>query len=450
MTATRGSTPAHSGSPRSFPWLWIFAAITWGFSAASAFAADTLTRGPYLQLGTPRSMIVRWRTDPATKGQVQYGTNLASMTNLASHAGVLTDHVVQLSKLKPATRYFYRVGSPTNKWLTTPSEMYSFVTPPPMGPARPVRFWALGDPGTANTNQLAVREGFYKWAGARTPDLWLMLGDNAYATGTDKEYGKAVFDLYATEHRRNPLWPTLGNHDAFSANSETESGVYYDVFTLPTRGQAGGIPSGTEAYYSFDYANIHFICLDSQDTDRSTNGPMATWLKTDLASTARDWIVCFFHHPPYSKGTHDSDKRSDSGGRLVEMRENFVPILEQGGVDLVLTGHSHDYERTFLLDGHYGSSTNLTRAMIRNGGNGRDDGDGAYAKPVGTVSHAGAVYIVTGSAGQTSGGKLNHPAMYVSLNKLGSVAVDVDGPEMRVTYVGTLGQVRDYFTLRKK
>ena len=47
-------------------------------------------------------------------------------------------------------------------------------------------------------------------------------------------------------------------------------GSYYDSFTLPTGGEAGGLASGTEAYYSFDYANVHFVCLDSQDTDRRT------------------------------------------------------------------------------------------------------------------------------------------------------------------------------------
>ena len=63
-----------------------------------------------------------------------------------------------------------------------------------------------------------------------------------------------------------PLLPTLGNHDAHSATSSTQSGPYYEIFSLPTTGQAGGIATGTEAYYSFDHGNIHFVCLDSADT----------------------------------------------------------------------------------------------------------------------------------------------------------------------------------------
>ena len=413
-------------------------------------AAVKPTRGPYLQMATTNSMVVRWRTEKQTQGHVRYGRTPGTATNLVTHAGVLTEHIVQLKKLKPDTRYYYAVGTATNQWSNAIGEEHSFVTPPVPGPARKTRIWALGDPGTADTNQMAVRDAFYQWSGGKHPDVWLMLGDNAYNTGTDTEYGKAVFDIYAPLHRVSPLWPALGNHDAGSANSGTQSGVYYDVFTLPTLGQSGGSPSGTEAYYAFDHADIHFICLDSQDTDRSADGAMATWLKADLASTARDWVVCFFHHPPYTKGSHDSDKRSDSDGRMAQMRENILPILEAGGVDLVLTGHSHGYERSFLLDGHYGTSTNLVASMIKDRRDGRPDGDGAYTKSGGLRPHEGAVYIVSGSAGKASGGKLDHPAMYLSLNKLGSLVIDIDGPVAEVKFIGSKGQVRDYFSLRKQ
>jgi hypothetical protein len=103
-----------------------------------------------------------------------------------------------------------------------------------------------------------------------------MLGDNAYSTGTDEEHQIAVFDIYRDILKTSVVWPTLGNHDAGSAASITQSGVYYDIFTLPTMGQAGGLMSGTEAYYSFDYGNVHYVCLNSQDTDRSPNGAMLT------------------------------------------------------------------------------------------------------------------------------------------------------------------------------
>jgi hypothetical protein len=188
-----------------------------------------------------------------------------------------------------------------------------------------------------------------------------------------------VFDVFPAMLRKSVLWSTLGNHDGYTADSASQTGPYYDIFSLPRSGEAGGLASGTEAYYSFDYANIHFICLESFETNRSTSGPMLTWLRNDLANTTQPWIVAFFHHPPYSKGSHDSDTEIE----LKEMRQNALPILENAGVDLVLSGHSHSYERSFLIDGHYGTSGTFSTAMKKNGGSGRENGTGAYRKPTG-------------------------------------------------------------------
>jgi hypothetical protein len=75
------------------------------------------------------------------------------------------------------------------------------------------------------------------------------------------------------------VWPTLGNHEGASTTSGqpgASSGPYYSAFVLPTGAQAGGVASGTEAYYSFDYGNVHFISLNSYQVSRSAGGAMAT------------------------------------------------------------------------------------------------------------------------------------------------------------------------------
>jgi hypothetical protein len=406
---------------------------------------QTVTRGPYLQLGTPTSLVVKWQTSAATNARVRYGPDPANLVWSADQTTISTNHEVTVAGLTPNTKYYYSVGTTTTA-LAGSDLTHFFVTSPAPGTTKPTRIWVLGDSGTADANAAAVRNAYLGFTGLRSTDLWLMLGDNAYADGTDAEYQAAVFNMYPTVLRQSVLWPTIGNHDGHTADSATQSGPYYSIFTLPRNAEAGGIASGTEAYYSFDYGSIHFICLESYETDRSTNGAMLTWLTADLSATNQPWIIAFWHHPPYSKGSHDSDSETE----LIQMRQNALPILEAGGVDLILTGHSHSYERSFLIDGHYGSSSTFSTSMKKDGGSGRVDGTGAYTKSTAIgPPHEGAVYAVAGSSGKASGGTLNHPAMFISLNSLGSMVLDIDGSRLDARFLDSAGATRDTFTITK-
>ena len=411
----------------------------------SGFAASgpALTRGPYLQLGTPTSVIVRWRTDVASNSRVKYGSAPGSLSIVVDNTTLTTEHQIQLSGLNPDTIYYYSIGT-TTATLAGDDSNHFIVTSPRTGTAVPTRIWVLGDSGTQTASQYAVRDAYYSTTGSRHTDLWLMLGDNAYTSGTDSDYQGAVFNVYSAVLRNSVLWPTLGNHDTAQSTAFVDTYPYFSIFTLPKNAEAGGTASGTEHYYSFDFGNIHFICLDSMTANRSATGPMANWLRSDLANTLSDWVIAYWHHPPYSKGSHDSDVEIE----LVEMRQNFVPILESYGVDLVLAGHSHSYERSFLIDGQYGDSSTITAANIINGGSGRDPSP--YQKPAGLTPRSGAVYTVAGSSGQTSGGTLNHPVMYISLNVLGSVIVDVLTNRMNVSFIDNTAAVRDYFSIVKQ
>ena len=172
---------------------------------------------------------------------------------------------------------------------------------------------------------------------------------------------------------------------------------------------------------------------------------MLQWLEADLASTAQDWVIAFFHHPPYSDG-HDSDMADD----LIAVREQVAPVLEAGGVDLVLNGHSHSYERSFLLNGHYGKSETLTPEMVLDPGDGREDGDGAYIKPnPGIVPNSGTVYAVAGNAGQLTGLKLEHPVMIASRFELGSMILDISANRLDARSVNDQGAINDHFTIIK-
>ena len=414
--------------------------------------APVITRGPYLQIGTPTSVVVRWRTDLATDSRVSRGTISGQLTTNADHATVTTEHQVTLTGLTPNTQYFYSVGSTTTT-LASGAD-FTFFTAPPVGTAHPTRIWVLGDSGSGTASQTAVRDAYNAYNGAQYTDLWLMLGDNVYETGTDAEYQTRLFDIYPTTLRQSVLWPAVGNHDTAGSTNPPLTIPYFESFNMPTNGEAGGVPSGTEKYYSFDYGRVHFICLDSQTSSRAPGTAMLTWLQADLESTTQDWIIAYWHHPPYSKGSHDSD----APGQSTEMRTNVVPILEAGGVDLLLFGHSHNYERSFLLNGHYGVSTTLTPAMKLNGGDGREDGTGAYSKPAGLPANQGAVYVVAGTSGKLGGwtggstAEFNptpHPAMFYSARHLGSMVLDVDGGRLAVRMIRETGAVDDHFTILK-
>jgi hypothetical protein len=410
---------------------------------------DNVTRGPYLQQGTPTSVIVQWRTATATDSRVRHGTAPGNLTSVVDVAGSTTEHAVTLSGLTPDTTYYYSIGSTTEVFAGDDADHF-FLTSPTVGTPKPARIWVLGDSGTANANAKAVADAYASFTGSDHTDLWLMLGDNAYSTGTDSEYQAAVFDIYPEMLRKSVLWPTLGNHDGASADSATQSGPYYDIFTLPTNGEAGGLASGTEAYYSFDYGNIHFICLESHETDRSTSGAMMSWLLSDVAATTQEWIIAFWHHPPYSKGSHDSDNSAET--QMKQMRENALPILESAGVDLVLAGHSHSYERSYLIDGHYGVSTTLTTGMKIDEGNGRDREDGSYKAVYNEANpYLGAIYITAGSSGKTDiGTPLDHPVMvHASAAQLGSLVLDIDGNRLDATFVKPDGISYDNFTILK-
>lgn len=408
-------------------------------------AAAFVVRGPYLQTMTPVSVVVRWRTDLATDSRVRCGDAPDNLTQIVSDAAVTTEHELSLVGLQPATTYYYAVGS-SAEILAGGDADHVFRAMPAAGPLGALRVWAIGDSGTADIFAANVRDAYDAFAGGQATDLWLMLGDNAYDDGQDREYTNAIFDVYPRRLRQTPLWPAYGNHDGHSSDSGTQTGPYYDMLTLPRNGEAGGVPSGTEAYYSFDVGHVHFICLDSYESGRTSDTPMLAWLMADLAATQADWVIAYWHHPPYSKSSHDSDVETE----LKEMRQNVLPILESGGVDLVLCGHSHAYERSFLLDGHYGLSSTLTPEMILNPGDGRVDGDGAYVKPTrGRAPHEGTVYAVVGCSGQLDAGPLDHPAMYFSLLQRGSLVLDISCNRLDAQFLTDQGQIADWFTILK-
>jgi MYXO-CTERM domain-containing protein len=409
---------------------------------AATAAGQSLDRLPYIQGTTTSSAIVVWTLDGAAAASVRYGTAPDALDQESSSASA-TQHEVLISGLSPDTRYYYSVVSGGR--VLAGDEQHYFTTAPPVGSTDKFRMWVVGDSGTGSARQANVRDAMLGYTGATPPDIYLHLGDMAYGSGTTSEFSNNFFGMYDEIIRNTVVWPTMGNHEGKSADSVAAVGPYFTAYVLPTGAEAGGVASGTEAYYSFDWANVHFVVLESHQSDRSVSGPMLTWLQQDLMAVDADWLIAYWHHPPYTKGSHDSDAE----GALIEMRENALPLLEAAGVDLVMAGHSHIYERSWLIDGGYDTPT-VDLASIVDNGDGRLLGDGAYEKSVGTVGNEGAVYVVAGHGGtEVAQQSVEHPLMYFTDKENGSCIIDVEDNRLTLVNVQFDGVANDSFTLVK-
>ena len=448
---------------------------------AAGDRAIHFARAPYLQLATPDSITILWRTEAEIKPVVRYGGTPGELDGMVDPANIKTSialppteaerkalqaarpelferpalhsapapafqYQARLTGLSPNTQYFYAIYDGARR-LTKADPSYSFVTHPPPGEGKSARFWVVGDSGTGRATQHEVYTAMLDQLekDRRPLDLVLHLGGMAFARGRDVEFQTRFFETYERTLRQVVCWPTLGDPEGMTSVSSNGVGPYYDAYVCPTRAEAGGVASGTEAYYSFDYGRIHFICLNSQDMDRKPTGRMATWLRLDLerAGAGADWVVAFFHHPPYTKGTHDSDREK----HLIDMRTHIMPILDAGGVDLVLSGHSHIYERSMLMDQAYATPT-VAPGVILDDTEG--DSDRAYSKSAGLEPNGGAVFVVAGNGGTTLGRKGTMPVMRKSIVEHGSVLIDIDGDTLRGMMLNKYGEVRDTFGLLKR
>ncbi len=370
-----------------------------------------LTRGPFLQLAEAREVTVVFHTDVPSAGAVRFGALGGPLAGMVSEVVPNTVHALRLTGLTPSTRYAYEVV--VDGQVLSGGEALRFRTSPPLGSAEPFRFFAWGDSGTGDVAQLQVAERLAAEVGDAT--FSLILGDIVYYAGEPQLYDARFFTPYAPLLRRSVVWPTIGNHDMAL---DPLGGPYRDAFHLPTNN-----PAGSELYYSFDYGDAHFVCLDTHVSGHAAGSAQLTWAAADLAASSAKWKIVFFHVPPYSGGTHADDPG---------VRDAILPVLEAAGVDVVFSGHSHVYERSFLL---------RSNAIVQ----------GDRASYVKNIPGAGTLYVVSGTAGQR--GVLSNPAHPLMAFQAGSVlgvsVVDVSGDALRGYFLQADGTAVDLFSLSK-
>jgi acid phosphatase type 7 len=398
------------------------------FLSSSEAFSQTVTRGAYLQMGNETSIIIRWRTSTATNSRVRIGTSYLSdglySTIVDSTASTKTEHTVRVTGLSADTKYFYSVGTTTGVLQVDAANF--FTTAPPANTTRTIRIAAFGDCGregttgtTNQTNSYNAYQTFLTDSSIDAADAWILLGDNAYDLGTDTEYGTNFFAPYSggTKKilRNHKLYPSPGNHEydysQTTAKRILRTWPYFSLFNFPQNGECGGVASTKPNFYSFDIGNIHFLSLDShgmEPTDanswmgtNSASTIMKNWIAADLAANTKKWVIAYWHHPPYSKGSHNSDNTT-SDQQMIDVRTNFIRFLEVRGVDMVICGHSHAYERSYLMknySGSWASFSTATHAVNTNSAKYTGTAASAPHKYNSTPLDHGTVYVVAGNTG---------------------------------------------------
>jgi 3',5'-cyclic AMP phosphodiesterase CpdA len=359
----------------------------------------TLTRAPFVQLGTESSILIAWKTAEAADSTVEYGTD-ETYDRRASDPAAVTQHAVALAGLMPATRYFYRVLS-GGELL---AEGKSFTTAPdPAAPSPSYRFVVFGDTGGGTQAQLDVAAR----VAASNPDFVIHIGDLAYPGGIPADLDTLYFDVYRDLIAGTVVFTATGNKEVES----DDGAAYLDAFYMPENGPI------LERCYSFVRGNALFIALDS-NSDLSPESAQHEWLEAQLAASDRFWKFVFFHHPLYGSANAEFIPRG-----------YLEPLLNENKVDLVFQGHTHFYDRSFpILDGAV-----TDRAS-----------EPDYIDPQGTV------YVVTGGGG----GKLvtaapkSFSARYKSTYH--HVVISIEDNELTLTAIESTGDVLDTMTITKK
>ena len=179
-----------------------------------------------------------------------------------------------------------------------------------------VRFLLIGDTGTGTAKQQELADLMLRSRQSFPFEFVLLVGDNLYGGEKPADYKSKFEDVYRPLiDQQVKFYAALGNHDEPAQR-------FYEHFNMEGKD-----------YYRFTKGNVAFYALNSNYMDKK----QIDWLQSELAKDQSDWKIAFCHHPPYSSGgKHGSD---------TELREIVEPIFTRYGVNVVLTGHDHFYER---------------------------------------------------------------------------------------------------------
>lgn len=397
---------------------------------ASGFVADaqTIFVSPYLQPGNASALdkeqkVLVWQTDSvAGNFAVTYQSTITKGKKPKIQDALVSNSVLKLNEkttilyraklngLKFDADYTYTV-SLNGKTIA----MQKFTT---RTRSDKTRFVVLGDFGGATKAEQAIAKQINK----QQPQFVLTTGDNVYNNGLENEYRKNLFPYYNADPadtsytslmRSIPFYMILGNHDVRSNNLDKfPDGLAYFYYNdlplnapitklvLPVEGNTERVNAFKKATaprypqmanFSFDYGNVHITCLDANDYVNPLDADLLQWLRTDIGESKATWKIVAYHHPAYNTGKAHYD------GQLMRL---LSPLLEAWGVDLVLNGHVHNYQRTVPL--RFVPATNETGDQYIITPEGRVNGkftlDQQFDGNKDTTPE-GIIYIVSGGGG---------------------------------------------------
>lgn len=259
----------------------------------------------------------------------------------------------------------------------------------------------------------------------QNPGLILGLGDYSYESSADcwLDALEPIYDLQNNPNANN-MQISIGNHE----NSGSEDlNTYLNAFSL-TR-QFGQV-------YSFNIHNVHFLSM-ATEISYSSGSSQNVFVKNDLAAAAAnpniDWIIVYFHKPMYSSPNSCSSCSGESS-----LRDIYHPIFDQYGVDIVLEGHTHDYQRSFPIKFNSNSKSNPTIT---------DTNRNNYIDP------AGQIYAIVGTGGVNFHSLSSQKSFmaFQQSNRFGHLNIDIqnNGTNLVGKFISNEGGIMDQFTISK-
>jgi len=392
---------------------WAVGFLLWTDAGA---AATPFSKEPYLANAGPTAVTIHYETASPGDGVVLFGTGgamnrqvPATLSEKCSYPSNPKDksspqvtvylYRARLTDLVPGTAYQYQVlpagkGGPAS----TAKTFRTF----PVKPDR-ITFIAYGDTRTNAAAHRSVAACF-----SRHEPLFILHSGDLVTSGKALElWGPQFFTPLADVIDHIPIMPALGNHEGGAENLLR----FFD--------QPGG-----RTWYSFDCGPVHVTVLD----DTQTKPENVQWLDQDLAAAKAPWKIAMYHAPTFNLEGHKSDA----------VRTTFLPVFEKYGVDVVVAGHSHMYERFVPL-------VRKGPPVAGAAAGAREAAGAAAPRPITFITAGGGgAPLVTGAAGP-------RPAILAqSVRAYHYCVFTVDAETLRVETLGTDGAKIDALTITKK